>query len=818
MAREPAEPEKIHANEPTTSVRDGQQRSARAGRQAESADDPDGGLATSVAIARLTSLVPGLRLLTGLLIATIVIAALYFGRGLLIPLALAALFGFLLDPAVTRLKRWGLPRAFGVILVVAFALGVVGGIGIYITNQLTGLSADLPAYQSTILSKLHNLRKAALHPGGWDGALKTLESVQHEIDTPPTAAGQATTSPQQVQVVEAPPKPAQLALDWLGRVSEPVATAGIVLLFVILILMDRRDLRDRLLRVAGGDLHAATDAMDEASERIGRYLRMQFMVNIGYGIPMGIGLWFIGVPAAALWGFVAAILRFVPYVGSMVSAVFPLALAFAVAPDWSMVLWTLALIASLELICANVVEPWLYGSSTGLTPLSIIVSATFWTALWGPIGLILSTPLTVCLLVLGRYLPALHFMQVLLGEDAALDEPQRLYQRLLAGDVEEAVELANEHIEEQLPPKPDAAALTHALVGFYDDVAIPTLRLATTHHVEIATAEQRLRLASGMHDLLDEMVEQYPPIPASAGSARAKLLCIGARWEADALAAVIMAHALGREGCDATVSTHPLASTLDADATMHADGVDAVCLSIFSAQPQARIRLLARRLRRRQPHVRIVVAAWNAPREVLGDEMARRLGVDAIVAGINELLLQVGLLLAGKDGPLVPIPANDAERVQALHASGVLAAANESLVRDFARRVASAFVVKYAEVSLVDAEHVHKPGNLVWQDRNGLARDQSMCAFVVGEGEDLVVPDTARDPRFARNALLQEKDIRFYAGTPLRGRDGHILGALCVMDDSPREMGSDEIALLAEMAGDLMREMQERAAADDGTA
>src|SRR5690606_10999592 len=194
-----------------------------------------------------------------------------------------------------------------------------------------------------------------------------------------------------------------------------VLMAGIVLLFVVLILLDRDDLRDRLIRLMGGNLHLATNALDEASQRIGRYLRMQFIVNSSYGVPMAVALWFIGVPGAILWGVVAAIMRFVPYVGPMISAVFPLALAFAVDPGWNMFLWTLGLILLLELISNNVIEPWLYVTSTGLSTLSIIVAATFWTALWGPVGLMLSTPLTVCLLVLGRYLPALRFMEVLLG-------------------------------------------------------------------------------------------------------------------------------------------------------------------------------------------------------------------------------------------------------------------------------------------------------------------------------------------------------------------------------------------------------------------
>lgn len=798
--------------------RNGSTRLPRRSGAPHSGDQIDETFQQSMTLAQLGSLLPGLRLLIGMVIATIVIATLYFGRGLLIPLALAALLGFLLDPLVTRLKRWGVPRTLGVILVVACALGVVGGIGVYVTNQLTGLSADLPTYQNTIRTKLRNLRKAAMHPSGWDGALKTLETVQHEIEVPDTTSSPSPSKPQQVEVVETAAKPMQVAMEWLGRVSEPVATAGIVLLFVILILLDRRDLRDRLLRASGGDLHVATDAMDEASERIGRYLRMQFLVNVSYGIPMGIGLWLIGVPAAPLWGFVAAVMRFVPYVGTVVSAIFPLALAFAVAPDWSMVLWTLALIGVLELLCANVAEPWLYGSSTGMTPLSIIVAATFWTALWGPIGLILSTPLTVCLLVLGRYLPALHFMEVLLGDDDALDEPQRLYQRLLAGDVEEATELANEHVEEHLPHKPDEAAITQALIGFYDDVAVPALRVATVNHVEIASAEQRLRVGRGMNDLLNELAEQYPPpAPDSATQTRGRVRCVGARWEVDSLAAAILTHVFARKGYDASQPVHPLSLLPAEDALVQAGDVDVICLSVFSPQPQARIRLIARKLRRRLPQVRIVVAAWNAGPELLLEDMQRRLGVDGIVSSVNELVLQMDLVLA-KDSTAgeisVPVPEKDTERVQALRDSGAMAPDNEELVRDFARRAANAFVVKFAEVAWVDAEDVHKPGKLIWADADSIPRNEEISSWVIGRTDALVVPDTARDPRFAHNPRLLEKQVRFYAGAPLRDRDGHVLGVLSVMDDAPRSMSATELELLGELASDLMRDVYDRIAAN----
>ena len=305
-------------------------------------------------LAQLADMVPALRLLTGLLVASIIIAGLYFGQGLLIPLALALLFGFLLDPAVSRLRRWGLPRMAATLLVVVMALATLAGMGTYLGSQVQQLSADLPTYQSTIRDKLRSLRRNANMPSAWDGALRTYDTVEREI-----SRGATTPRVQKVEIQSPEQKPTARMLQWLGRVAEPVTTAGIVLLFVILILLDRDDLRDRLLRLMGGNLHVATDALDEASQRIGKYLRMQFVVNITYGLPMAAGLWFIGVPGAILWGVLAAIMRFVPYVGAMISAAFPLALAFAVDPGWQMLLMTLGLIMALELISNNLIEPWL---------------------------------------------------------------------------------------------------------------------------------------------------------------------------------------------------------------------------------------------------------------------------------------------------------------------------------------------------------------------------------------------------------------------------------------------------------------------------
>ena len=760
----------------------------------------------------LTALLPALRVLIGLWIAALVIAALYFGRDILIPLALAVLVGFLLDPAVTRLKRWGLPRMVGTLMVVAVLLAALGGMGAYLGNQVSELSADLPTYQNTIRKKLRNLRSMVKGPSMWDGAIKTYSTVEKEITDTTAKSAQV----QKVEMLPPQSKPWEQVTVWIDKVSAPIAMAGIVLLFVILILLDRDGLRDRLLRLMGGNLHVATDALDEASERIGKYLRMQFIVNVTYGVPMALGLWFLGVPGAVLWGVLATVMRFVPYVGPMISAVFPLALAFAVAPGWDMFLWTLGLILLLELISNNVIEPWLYGSSTGLSTLSIILAATFWTALWGPIGLILSTPLTVCLLVLGRYIPALNFFEVMLGSEPVLDLPQRLYQRLLADDVDEAVDLANDTIDAELDGAKEAQDIAAAVVHFYDEGGVPMLKLASNHYADVATAEHRLRLSSGMAELMDEMREEYL-VPAPRVAARVH--CVGARWDMDAQAAEMAAHALALHGFAATFAEHPLSTGGEHKEAGDWAQVDWLVLSIFHPQPQAQARLVQRRMRRYWPHVKVVLAMWNAPAELLAEGMAQRLGAQAVVTSMQELVLRMQTLAAAvhTEGGYVPaqLPDNEAERLAALRASGWLQAPLTDLFHETAQKAANAFDVKFAQVSLVDEDWVHTPGGLLAaadepQEEAGLPRNHSICAYVVHSEEDLVVEDVARDPRFSENPALAQARVRFYAGAPIKDAKGHVLGSLCIMHDEPREISDEELELLHEMASELTDEVRTR--------
>ncbi len=758
-------------------------------------------------IGAIERAVPGVPLAMGLLSTGLIIAGLYFGRDILMPMALAFLLGFVLDPMVVWLRRRGLPRVVAVVAVVSLALGAIAVTGAFLTSQVRTLSAQLPVYQSNIRAKIRNFRERLDQPGILDGAVKTIDTVKEEVEesldvtpSPSTPVVRSAGVPQRVQVVETPPSQLTKARKWLAAVSGPLAQAGIVLVFLFLVLLDRQDLRDRFLRLVGGNLHRTTDAMDEAGGRISKYLIMQLVVNLSYGLPMAAGLWFIGVPGAALWGALAAVLRFIPYLGPMISAVFPLALAFAVDPGWSMVLWALGLIVLLEVVSNNIIEPWLYGTSTGLSAMSLIVAATFWASLWGPMGLVMSTPLTVCLLVIGRYLPQLKFFDVLLGSQAALDLPTRLYQRMLAGDVEEAVELAAERIEAE------------GIDTFYQQVAIPSLRLASADHDHVSTAEHRHRVVTGVDRLIDELREVHP-VPEGVRPPR--VICIGGKWEVDMQAARMLAHGLSLSGIAAEPRAADVSSS-DFVGRLDLRGANVVCLSHFSPEPQTQVRYLCRKLRRRWPGLHIVLSAWNAPPELLEVEFARSLGVDDVAISYDETLQRVTHHLGAElDSPYMPapIPDGDLDRLRALRASGAFDAAARAHFDLVAKRAADIFDVPLALVTLIDEDQqlVCGAGGTPGKSESAaiepesliIPRSLSMCGHVVASGQTLVVEDIARDPRFANNPALQSKGLRFYAGAPFGDGEGHAFGSLCILDTQPRSLTERETRLLETMAHDL---------------
>lgn len=730
----------------------------------------------------------------------VILAGLYFGREILVPFAIAFLITFALNPPVTWLARLGLPRVLATSLVMLTVGCALVGLGIILGAQVRSIAVELPAYQSTILTKLADIRQNLKAPGMFEGVLKTVERVQKEVESKDDKPAEGPV-PQRVEIVPLPQTPFEQAFAWLVRSAEPLATAGIVVIFVFLSLLDIGDLRDRFLRLLGGNFHRSTDAIQEAGSRISRYLLMQLLVNVSYGVPLAAGLWIIGVPGALLWGAVGAVMRFIPYAGPLIAAIFPAAIAFAVDSGWSMLLWTVALIVILELISNNIVEPLLYGSSTGLSAISLIAAAILWTALWGPVGLILSTPLTVCLLVLGRNLPQLRFLDTMLGSTPALDVPARIYQRLIADDADEAVEIASTEIGKS------------SVLSFYDAIGIEVLRLANEEYLQNASAEHRLRLASGMDTMLDDLRDQYPA--SLSPEAKPTVLCIGGKWEIDALAGEMLAHALAFEGIAAAAQP---AATVNADylARLDLKGAEIVCLSYFTPNPAIPARHACRRMRRRWPNLRIVLALWKAPPELLTDEALETFKADAVVTSVEEAVLRIHRIVDPEEARAAqqaPVPDNDAERVDALKATGVLEGDKREALDALAKRAADVFDTSVAVITTIDKDReyfVGQSGKLpdaITDDAGTLLpmnREQAICNYVVANDETLVVSDIERDPRFADNDTIKQWDMRFYAGAPLRAADGLVIGALCILDSEPRTLEVNEVALLETMASDVV--------------
>ncbi|MGE8561954.1 MAG: AI-2E family transporter [Acinetobacter sp.] len=748
-----------------------------------------------------------LRVMAGFVIAAIIILALYFGKDILIPLALSVLLAFLLEPLVARLKKWGLPQLPSIALVVLFTLSILGGAASYLGYQLGHLSQELPQYQDTIKQKLDSLKSFTSGPSVWDGAIKTIDTVESSIQqVTPTEKKEGV---QQVEVVGQESSTTETALQWGAKIFHPLATIGIVFLFVVLILLSRKDLHDRLLKLLGANLNIGTDALDEAADRIGTYLRMQLLVNVTYGIPMALGLWLIGVPAAIMWGIVAIGMRFLPYVGPMISAVFPITLAFAVDPGWNMVLWTVGLILLLELISNNMVEPWLYGESTGLSTLAIIIAATFWTTVWGPAGLILSTPLTACLLVLAHYIPALSFIRILIGSEPVLTPPERFYQRLVADDVDDALEVAQDYIQQQLPKKPTEEVIVRKVNTFYEDVAIPAMRLFSLAHSSEASAEHRLRMHQGLKLFNHDFQQRYP---SQQIDNQAQVMCLGARWEIDALASSMLAHGLSLRKIAAQSHGEVMIQAKIEVLESLPESIQIICISIFHQHPLAQIRLLNHRIREHWPNTKIIFATWGNTSEELRDEIQNRFQPDAVVSTVNELMLSIdALMLQQGENPARELLAeNEPERLAALHALKLLEPETLLIYQQYIEEACQAFNVKYAQISLVDETWVNTPASpLADENQNpinaGIPREESICTHLVYQNEALIIEDINRDPRFTHNPELNKNKIKFYAGVPLRTKQGWVLGSLCILDKQVRQMSDDDLILLNQLADDLIQ-------------
>jgi predicted PurR-regulated permease PerM len=578
------------------------------------------------------------------ILAFIIITTLYFGREIFVPIALAILLSFVLAPLVGVLQRIRMPRGLAVVSVVITAFAVIFAMGSLLATQLTQLAGDLPRYQSTISEKIQSFRETTAGRGTLERASGMLKDLGKELEKPKDAAAgtgsilspkaPAPLTPVPVEVRQPDPSALESLQSLISPLLHPLATTGIIIIFVIFILLQREDLRNRLIRLAGShDLQRTTAALDDAAGRLSRLFLIQLLLNGTFGVVIGVGLWLIGIPSAILWGILAAVLRFVPYIGAVIAAAFPLALAVAVDPGWSMLLWTIALFLVVEPIVGHVIEPMVYGHSTGLSPVAVVASATFWTALWGPIGLVLATPLTVCLVVLGRHVERLEFLDVMFGDRPALSPPEIFYQRMLAGDPTEAAEKAEEFLKER------------SLSSYYDEVALKGLQLAQVDAERGALDHERLtKIRDAVSEFTTDLSDQddrLPPKVRSTTDAEATsavesvaedapyedlpvlskgelppgwqseypVLCVAGRSLLDEAAAIMLGQLSTAHGLAARVERAEALSTTNIF-RLETTGVAIVCLVYMDASGPAHMRYSVRRLRRKLPKATIILGCW----------------------------------------------------------------------------------------------------------------------------------------------------------------------------------------------------------------
>jgi predicted PurR-regulated permease PerM len=578
-----------------------------------------------------------------------VIAILYFAREVFVPITLAILLSFLLAPAVRLLRRLRVGRVTAVGFTALLAFMAIAGFAAVVLGEVSSLAQQLPEYRYNLDTKIRSLPRVVPGGGVYHRATEMFRELSNELSRAGTQGAVESThtasegsepqpaKPMAVQVVEPEPGPLQIVQSIIGPLLQPMAAGGLVIVFVIMILLEREDLRDRLLRLAGRrDLHRTTEAMNDAAQRISRYLLSQLVVNISCGLPIGIGLTLIGIPNAALWGILVVLLRFIPYLGIVIAAAFPLALAIAVAPGWMLFVWTGLLFACIELVVANLVEPLVYGGTTGLSSVALIAAATFWTWLWGPIGLLLSTPMTVCLVVLGRHVPQLQFLNVMLGNEPVLTPVETFYQRILANDPEEATEQAEEFAKKT------------SLSEFFDEVAIPALaRTQADSDRGVLSFEDRATFASAIGSMVENLLEDENAADALEHAAGPEgfsgIVCVAGRNELDEAAALLLVNVLRLER-HIDIGAPLSADALSADVTHLPFFKDAsvVCLSLISTSSPARARFLVRRIRRRAPRALILVGFWGSrTREVASEEMARAISVQAVAFSLRDAVATI---------------------------------------------------------------------------------------------------------------------------------------------------------------------------------
>lgn len=609
-----------------------------------------------------------------------IITALYFGRALFIPLAVAILLTFVLAPLARFLQRLRLGRVPSVIVVVALAFTIIFGLGTIVGQQLTQVVEKLPLYEFNIQQKIQTLRNSAAQGRTIQHITEFLSSLSRELEPKQPANAPAApeeTKPVPVEIHQPPATPVQIISRLFDPLVEPLTASAIVIIFVIFFLLQREDLRDRLIRLAGShDLRRTTEAIDDAARRLSRYFLAQTALNALFGVIVATGLWIIGLPNPVLWGMMAAILRFIPYLGAFMAAALPIVLSIAVDPGWTVTVATIALFVIVEPLIGQLIEPLVYGHSTGLTPVAVVVGATFWTWLWGPIGLLLSTPLVVCLGVLGRHISWLQFLDVMIGDEPPLTPAQSFYQRALAGDYNEAVTQAERYLKRE------------RLITYYDEVVLQALMLAqidvrrgTLDEAHIARVNELVRALvldladhadepgrNGKADQEDETTRPArlpvlaPGDLAPGWSEGDPILCVAGPGPFDDATAAMLVQLLQKHGLAARSESDRAVSALNIG-KVDVKQVRLVCFAdLYLGHSVIHLGYSVRRIRRTIAGATTLACLWcHEQQEKVADELRREMNQaavpDFIAASLHQAVSQCVALATSRRDEARPVVA-----------------------------------------------------------------------------------------------------------------------------------------------------------------
>ncbi|WP_432756556.1 AI-2E family transporter [Alloacidobacterium dinghuense] len=631
-----------------------------------------------------------------------------------------------------------------------------------------------------------------------------------------TTPGQAlpsskSTQPISVKIDQPDESIATMAGHTLTPLLHPLTTIFVVLIFLVFMLLARDDLRDRGLRIAGkGRMHVTTKAIEDASRRVSRYLRMQLIVNLCYGAVVGLLLWAIGVPNPLLWAVLTCLLRFVPYIGILLAAAGPLLLSIAVSPHWSLLIWTAFMYIVLELVAANFVEPMLYGASTGISPIGVLIAAIFWTLLWGLPGLLLSTPLTVCLVVIGRQVSHLQYLDLLFGDNEALAPPDRFYQRMLASNARDATTLLEETLK------------TKSVEQAYDGIVVPAITLIEeARHSEEMTGAHAEELLQNVEEITEDVFGKCNETAAVQLESKLprQVVCVPARDFADEVACQLAAQVLSQVSFATALSADT--STAEVLQSLESSRPDAICVVGIPPHAIRHLRMRCHQIRAKFPTIPLVACILSEQCDL--SKLKVRIPSEDAQHVVCSLQLMKDYLLPLLGPVSIDAPADSAvsqeesakelaDSLQHMQLPDVFDEPKETVFNHLTMTLARAFDAPIALITVTNGQR------RFWESRCGLPDDlqstdenecdRSICSRIVLPDSGLVIGDIATDKRFERDRFLKESGIRFYAGAPLKSPEGKTMGSICVLDTRPRELGEERKDLLVSVANAVVQAIE----------